>query len=142
MPFNIKSKKLVLYYVFLRAKIEWTRITKEAKDANAAKTLMWPTLDIMFGIVVAPIKYPTKYPENKKPVDDRPKFSLTALTPNRVPWKPWASIINAIPIKRAQEFFIILFIKLAVFMGDLILNQDKFVTKRKIIYLEEDFNFR
>jgi hypothetical protein len=27
-------------------------------------------------------------------------------------------------------------------MGDLILNQDKFVTKRKIIYLEEDFNFR
>ena len=41
-------------------KIEWTKITKEANDAKAAKTLIWPTLEIIFGIVAAPIKYPTK----------------------------------------------------------------------------------
>ena len=39
---------------------EWIKTTNEAKDAKAAKTLMWPTLEIIFGIVAAPIKYPTK----------------------------------------------------------------------------------
>ena len=54
-------------------------MTKDAKDANAAKTLIWPTLDIIFGIVAAPIKYPTKYPDIKKPTV-RLKSSCTALT--------------------------------------------------------------
>ena len=40
-------------------KIECTRITNEANEANAAKTLMCPTLEIIFGMVAAPIKYPT-----------------------------------------------------------------------------------
>ena len=39
--------------------IECTKITREARDANAAKTLICPTLDIIFGIVAAPMKYPT-----------------------------------------------------------------------------------
>ena len=43
-------------------------MTKEAKDAKAAKTLMCPTLEIKAGIVAAPIKYPTKYPDIIKPV--------------------------------------------------------------------------
>ena len=38
-------------------KIECIKITKEAKDAKAAKTLICPTLDMIFGIVAAPIKY-------------------------------------------------------------------------------------
>ena len=35
---------------------ECTKITKEAKEAKAAKTLICPTLEIIFGIVEAPIK--------------------------------------------------------------------------------------
>ena len=45
-----------------------TRITKDAIDANAAKTLICPTLEIRPGIVAAPIKYPTKYPDIINPV--------------------------------------------------------------------------
>ena len=41
-------------------KIECIKITNEANDAKAAKTLIWPTLETMFGMVAAPIKYPTK----------------------------------------------------------------------------------
>ena len=37
-------------------KIECIKITNEANEAKAAKTLMWPTLEIIFGIVAAPIK--------------------------------------------------------------------------------------
>ena len=40
-------------------KIECIKITIDAIEANAANTLMWPTLKIKFGIVFAPIKYPT-----------------------------------------------------------------------------------
>ena len=36
--------------------IECTKITRDAKDAKAAKTLMCPTLDIIEGIVAAPMK--------------------------------------------------------------------------------------
>ena len=60
-------------------------MTKEAKDAKAAKTLMWPTLEIIVGIVVAPIKYPTKYPDIMKPVAVKLNSSCTALTPNKEP---------------------------------------------------------
>ena len=41
-------------------KIECIKITNEANDAKAAKTLIWPTRETMFGMVAAPIKYPTK----------------------------------------------------------------------------------
>ena len=40
-------------------RIEWNRIDIEAREANAAKTRMWPTLNIKLGIVFAPMKYPT-----------------------------------------------------------------------------------
>ena len=56
-------------------KIECNKTTIEVTEAKAANTLICPTLWINDCIIFAPIKYPTKYPENKKPVDDRPKFS-------------------------------------------------------------------
>ena len=37
-------------------KIECIRTTIDAIDAKAAKTLMWPTLEIILVIVLAPIK--------------------------------------------------------------------------------------
>ena len=36
--------------------IAWIKILKEAVDAKAAKTLMWPTLETRFGTMLAPIK--------------------------------------------------------------------------------------
>ena len=60
-------------------------MTKDDNDANAAKTLICPTLDIIFGIVAAPIKYPTKYPDIMKPVEVKLNSSWTALTPRREP---------------------------------------------------------
>ena len=69
-------------------KIEWTKITNEANDAKAAKTLIWPTLEMILGIVAAPTKYPTKYPDIIKPVAVKLNSSWTALTPRREPWKP------------------------------------------------------
>ena len=68
--------------------IEWIRITNEAKDAKAAKTLIWPTREIILGIVAAPIKYPTKYPDIINPVAVKLNSSWTALTPKRDPWNP------------------------------------------------------
>ena len=68
--------------------MEWTRITREASDAKAANTLIWPTLEMTFGIVAAPIKYPIKYPDIIKPVDVKLNSSWTALTPKSEPWKP------------------------------------------------------
>ena len=49
------------------------------------KTLICPTLETKVDIVLAPIKYPIKYPESIKPVDTNPKSSLTALIPKREP---------------------------------------------------------
>ena len=60
-------------------------MTKDDNDANAAKTLICPTLHIILGIVPAPIKYPTKYPDIKKPVDVKLNSSWTALTPSKDP---------------------------------------------------------
>ena len=60
-------------------------MTKDDNDANAAKTLICPTLDIILGIVAAPIKYPTKYPDIMKPVEVKLNYSCTALTPKREP---------------------------------------------------------
>ena len=90
--------------------IEWSRTIIEAVEANAANTLMCPTLPIKEGIVPAPIKYPIKYPESMKPVAAILNSSCTALTPSKDPCKPCANMINAIPVKRAQEFLSILFI--------------------------------
>ena len=111
---------------------EWIKTTSEAKDAKAAKTLIWPTLEIIFGIVEAPMKYPTKYPDIIKPVAVKENSSCTALTPNRDPWKPYAIIIKLIPRKSAQEFFKTLFIKDAVSICDVLLNQVLIVTSLRI----------
>ena len=89
--------------------MEWSRTTIEAVEANAANILICPTLAIKEGIVPAPMKYPTKYPESIKPVAAILNSSCTALTPSKDPCKPCANIINPIPVKRAQEFFKILF---------------------------------
>ena len=35
------------------------KILKDAKDAQAAKTLIWPTLETSFGARSEPTKYPT-----------------------------------------------------------------------------------
>ena len=69
-------------------KTEWTKITNDARDAKAAKTLICPTLEIIVGIVPAPIKYPTKYPDIIKPVAVKLNSSCTALTPSNEPWNP------------------------------------------------------
>ena len=61
---------------------EWIRITKDDSDANAAKTLICPTLEIMLGMVAAPMKYPTKYPDIINPVAVKLNSSWTALTPS------------------------------------------------------------
>ena len=65
--------------------MECIKITKDDNDANAAKTLICPTLDIILGIVAAPIKYPTKYPDIMNPVEVKLNSSCTALTPKREP---------------------------------------------------------
>ena len=61
--------------------IACNNMEREAIEAKAANTLICPTLEIIFGAVLAPIKYPTKYPDIIKPVSDRLKFSSTARTP-------------------------------------------------------------
>ena len=66
-------------------KTAWTKITKDAIDAKAANILICPTLEINFGIVIAPIKYPTNYPDIIKPVAAKLNSSLTALTPRSDP---------------------------------------------------------
>ena len=63
--------------------MEWRRTTIEAIDAKAAKTLICPTLKIKLGIVFAPIKYPTNYPDNIIPVAVKLNSSATALTPSK-----------------------------------------------------------
>ena len=62
---------------------EWTKITKDAKEAKAAKTLICQTRDIRLGIESAPIKYPTKYQEIIKTVDVKLKPSRQDHTPSK-----------------------------------------------------------
>ena len=93
-------------------------------DAKAAKTLMCPTLEITGVAVLAPIKYPTKYPDIIKPVEAKLKFSTTALTPRSELWYPYDNIIILIPKKSAQEFFTILFISRLLIICDFRLNQE------------------
>ena len=52
IPVNTLSKNQTKGLII----IECNKITKDAKDANAAKTLICPTLEMIFGIVAAPIK--------------------------------------------------------------------------------------
>ena len=61
------------------------KILNDAVEAKAAKTLMWPTLDTILGVNLEPTKYPTKYPDIIIPVDKELKFSITDLTPIRLP---------------------------------------------------------
>ena len=72
--------------------IAWIKILNEAIDAKAAKILIWPTLETIVGIVFAPMKYPTKYPDIIAPVARKLNSSITALTPSKLPWKPCATI--------------------------------------------------
>ena len=40
--------------------MEWSKTISDAIEANAANTLICPTLEIICGIDFAPIKYPAK----------------------------------------------------------------------------------
>ena len=52
IPVKTLNKNHTIGFINIRC----TKITRDAKDAKAANTLMWPTLEIIFGIVAAPIK--------------------------------------------------------------------------------------
>ena len=55
----------------------------EAVDAKAAKTLICPTLRTRLGTILAPVKYPTKYPDIIAPVAMKLNSSITDLTPSK-----------------------------------------------------------
>tara|TARA_B100001778_G_C18535619_1_gene605745 strand:+ start:775 stop:1113 length:339 start_codon:yes stop_codon:yes gene_type:complete len=100
-------------------KTECNKTDNDAIDAKAAKTLICPTLEITGVAVLAPIKYPTKYPDIIKPVDSRLKFSATALTPRSEFWYPYDNMIILMPKNKAQEFLTILFINRLLIICDL-----------------------
>ena len=74
------------------------------------------------------------------PVAVKLNSSCTALTPNNEPWNPYAIIIKLIPKKRAHEFFKTLVIKFAVFICDVLLNQDLIVTNLGILKFQKRVN--
>ena len=90
---------------------------RDAIEAKAANTLMWPTLVTSFGTIVAPMKNPIKYPDIIVPVAIKLKFSITDLIPKRFPWNPCEIMIIPKPVKSAQEFFIILPITQAIMLS-------------------------
>ena len=99
-------------------------MTKEAKDAKAAKTLIWPTRDIRPVIVDVPMKYPTKYPDIIKPVAARLNSSCTALTPRSELWYHKPSLGNPC-LKTMPKNSLILYSFESTSISDLWPNQVK-----------------